>query len=194
MRRQRCAKIIATLGPATSSPEAIRDLFFAGADVFRLNFSHGTPDDHRQRLDIIRQVEAETERPIAALLDLQGPKLRVGKMRDGVAVSLEAGSTFRLDLDHQPGDQRRASLPHPEVFQALRRGTALLLDDGRIRLEVTACGEDFADCVVRTGGALSDHKGVNVPDVVLPVSPFTEKDERDLAFGCASGWARGPRS
>jgi pyruvate kinase len=187
MRRQRCAKIIATLGPATSSPEAIRDLFFAGADVFRLNFSHGTPDDHRQRLDIIRQVEAETERPIAALLDLQGPKLRVGKMRDGVAVSLEAGSTFRLDLDHQPGDQRRASLPHPEVFQALRKGTALLLDDGRIRLEVTACGEDFADCVVRTGGALSDHKGVNVPDVVLPVSPFTEKDERDLAFGLELG-------
>ncbi len=187
MRRQRRAKIIATLGPATSSAESIHTLFLAGADVFRLNFSHGTQEDHRERIGIIRDVEQSTGRPIAALLDLQGPKLRVGRMHGGGPAMLEPGKRLRLDLDPEPGTAKRAPLPHPEVFAALMPGTQLLIDDGRIRLEVVSHGEDHAECIVRTGGALTDHKGVNVPDVVLPVSPFTDKDRDDLAYGLELG-------
>jgi pyruvate kinase len=186
MRRQRNAKIIATLGPTSSSPEVIRRLFLAGVDVFRLNFSHGTAEEHRERLEIIRALEDETGRPIAALLDLQGPKLRIGRFAAN-SVQLVTGESFRLDLDETPGDATRAPLPHPEVFAALRPGVALLLDDGKVRLEVRRQGSDFVDTVVRAGGRLSDHKGVNLPEVVLPLSPFTEKDERDLAYGLELG-------
>ena len=186
MRRHRNAKIIATLGPSSSSEQAIRDLFVAGADVFRLNFSHGTVEEHRERLRLIRNLEGRTRRPIAALLDLQGPKLRIGRFGQG-AVHLEEGRTFRLDLDEAPGDARRVHLPHPEVFAALRPGVELLLDDGRVRLAVKASGANFAETTVRIGGALSNNKGVNVPDVVLPLSPFTEKDKRDLRVGLELG-------
>ena len=186
MRRHRNAKIIATLGPATSSREMIEKLFVAGADVFRLNFSHGEADGHRERLNTIREIEAQTGRPIAALLDLQGPKLRVGRFASG-PVELVEGSHYRLDLDPEPGDASRVNLPHEEVFAALRPGTDLLLNDGRIRLEVKACGANFADTVVKAGGTLSDNKGVNVPNVVLPLSPFTEKDQKDLEFGLELG-------
>jgi pyruvate kinase len=186
MRRQRNAKIIATLGPASSSSEMIRKLFNAGADVFRLNFSHGSHGDHKARLDIIRDLERETGRPIAILLDLQGPKLRLGTFREG-KVNLTAGQAFRLDLATDPGDDKRASLPHPEIFAALKPQTNLLLDDGKVRLRVERCGPDFADTVVVTGGAISDRKGVNVPDAVLPLSPLTDKDRKDLAFGLELG-------
>ena len=186
MRRLRNAKIIATLGPASSSEAAIRDLFVAGADVFRLNFSHGTLEEHRARLEIIRRLEKQTGRPVAALLDLQGPKLRIGRFQPGSA-RLREGSTFRLDLDEAPGDERRAPLPHREVFAALRPGVELLLDDGRIRLVVKTSGANFAETLVKIGGSLSSNKGVNVPDVVLPLSPFTDKDERDLRAGLELG-------
>jgi pyruvate kinase len=186
MRRQRNAKIIATLGPASSSPAMIHQLFNAGADVFRLNFSHGSHADHKVRLDIIRDLERETGRPIAVLLDLQGPKLRLGTFREG-KVNLAAGQAFRLDLAAGPGDDKRAPLPHPEIFAALKPQTNLLLDDGKVRLRVERCGPDFAETVVVIGGAVSDRKGVNVPDAVLPLSPLTEKDRKDLAFGLELG-------
>jgi pyruvate kinase len=186
MRRNRNAKIVATLGPASSTPEAIRGLFEAGADVFRLNFSHGSHDDHRARLEAIRDVERAVGRPVGVLLDLQGPKLRVGTFAAG-PVGLEAGAAFRLDLDDRPGDLRRARLPHPEIFAALAPGRDLLLDDGKIRLTVEHCGADFADTRVVAGGPLSDRKCVNVPGVVLPLSALTEKDRRDLAFGVPLG-------
>ncbi len=182
MKRQRRAKIIATLGPSSSEFEQIRRLFDAGADIFRLNFSHGTHDQHQARVAAIRRVEAERGRPIAILLDLQGPKLRVGTFADG-PVELKAGQAFRLDLDRQPGDSTRAPLPHPEIFAALKVGTDLLLDDGKIRLSVKACGPEFADTVVINGGRLSERKGVNVPSVLLPISALTEKDRADLDFG-----------
>lgn len=187
MRRHRNAKIVATLGPASTRRETIEALFNAGADVFRLNFSHGTHDDHQQRLAIIREIEKEAGRPIGVLLDLQGPKLRIGTFADG-PISLTAGSPFRLDLDAgRPGDSTRVSLPHPEIFAALAPQTHLLLDDGRIRLRVEQCGPDFAQTTVVVGGPLSERKGVNVPDVVLPLSAMTEKDRRDLAFGMTLG-------
>ncbi len=186
MRRRRSAKIVATVGPASAGRERIRALFDAGVDVFRLNFSHGTHDQHRDRFTEIRQVEAETGRPIGILADLQGPKLRVGNFADGRA-ELVAGARFRFDLDPSLGNARRAPLPHPEVFAAVAPGTELLLDDGKLRLRITECGADFADTEILVGGTLSDHKGVNVPYVVLPISAITEKDRADLSFALSQG-------
>src|SRR5262245_36706724 len=186
MRRQRKAKILATLGPASSSRQQISALFQAGADVFRMNFSHGTHEDHKARYDIIREIEEETERPIGILMDMQGPKLRVGAFAGG-SVEVKAGDMFRLDLDEAKGGVKRAQLPHPEIFEAIKPGTNLLIDDGRVRLRVQKCGRDFAECEVVIGGKLSDRKGVNVPDVVLPLSPLTAKDRADLQFGIDLG-------
>lgn len=186
MKRQRRARILATLGPASSTPEKIRELFEAGADVFRLNFSHGTHEDHAARLRIIRELEMNSGRTIGVLMDLQGPKLRVGAMAGG-KVLLEKGQKFRLDLDTSEGDSTRACLPHPEIFAALENGTDLLLDDGKLRLRVDSFGPDFAETTVMVGGPLSDRKGVNVPGVVLPISPLTEKDLNDLEFGLSLG-------
>jgi pyruvate kinase len=181
------AKIVATLGPSSADRATIEALVRAGADVFRLNFSHGTHADHEQRLALIRSIEADIGRPIGVLLDLQGPKLRVGTFADG-PVKLVEGTPFRLDLDRAtPGDATRASLPHPEIFAALTPGAELLLDDGRLRLKVEKSGPDFADTRVVNGGMLSDRKGVNVPGVVLPLSAMTDKDRADLAFGLSLG-------
>ncbi|PWC39361.1 pyruvate kinase [Azospirillum sp. TSO35-2] len=184
--RRRKTKVVATLGPSSSTPERIRELFMAGVDVFRLNFSHGSHADHGERLRIIRALEQEFGWPIAVMADLQGPKLRLATFRDG-AISLRQGQKLRLDLSPEPGDETRVGMPHPEIFAALQPGADLLLDDGRVRLGVTACGPDFADTVVVTGTKLSDRKGVNVPGVVLPLSPLTPKDRADLAFALDQG-------
>jgi pyruvate kinase len=157
-------------------------LFRAGVDVFRLNFSHGTHEDHRARIQAIRALEKRAGRPIAILMDLQGPKLRVGAF-DGGRITLAAGGKFRLDLDAKPGNTARAPLPHREIFEALEAGADLLLDDGKIRLRVLEAAADHATTEVITGGVLSDRKGVNVPGIVLPLSPLTDKDRRDLVFG-----------
>lgn len=186
MLRLHRTKIVATLGPASSSRDMIAALFRAGADVFRLNFSHGTHDDHRARLAVIRALEQEVGRPVGILADLQGPKLRVGTFAGG-AVELAAGAAFRLDLDPAIGDADRAPLLHPEIFAALEKDAELLLDDGKIRLKVAEHGRDFAVTQVVTGGRLSDRKGVNVPGVVLPLSAMTEKDRRDLSFALEAG-------
>ncbi len=186
MYRSRNAKIIATLGPSSSTRVRIEQLFKAGADVFRLNFSHGSHEDHKERYDAIRDVEKEMGRPIGIMMDLQGPKLRLGTFRDGSAL-LGAGNHFRLDLDKTPGDTTRAPLLHPEIFAVLKPGMTLLLDDGKMRLKVLECGEDFAETEVLVDGVLSDRKGVNVPDAVLPLSALTEKDMADLKFGLKLG-------
>ena len=186
MRRHRNAKIVATLGPASDTPEMIRALFEAGADVFRLNFSHGTHDEHAARIKAIRGLGAEYGRPIGILTDLQGPKLRVGELVGGTA-ELVAGAPYRLDLADTPGDASRAPLPHPEVFAALSKGEDLLLDDGKIRLRVTGCADDHAETEIITGGTLTNRKGVNVPGAVLPISPLGPKDRKDLAFALDQG-------
>ncbi len=185
-RRSRNAKIVATLGPASSDAAVIGKLFRAGVDVFRLNFSHGSHDEHRRRFAVIRELEKETGRPIGILADLQGPKLRVGTFADG-PVALSEGQPFRLDLADAPGDARRANLPHPEIFAALEEGAELLLDDGRLRLTVERCGEDFAETKVVVGGKLSERKGVNLPGLVLPISALTEKDRHDLDLALELG-------
>jgi len=186
MRRLRSVKIVATLGPASNDYATIRALFEAGADVFRLNMSHGTHADIEARHTIIRKVEADLGRPIGILADLQGPKLRVGTFANGEEELVE-GAKFRMDLAATPGDATRVQLPHPEIFAALEPGASLLVNDGKIRLVVDDCGKDFANCTVTVGGTISNRKGVNVPDVVLPLAALSEKDRGDLEFACALG-------
>lgn len=186
LRHERRTKIVATLGPSTSSVEMIQALFEAGADVFRLNFSHGTKKDHEALVGMVRTVEQRVGRPIAILGDLQGPKLRLGVFAEG-SINLHENQEFRLDLDPAPGDERRVNLPHPEIFAAIRPGSELLLDDGRVRLRVLHSGADYAATLVVTGQTLSNRKGVNVPDVVLPLSALTSKDHADLETAIALG-------
>lgn len=184
--RTRNTKIVATLGPSSGSAEVIRSLFLRGADVFRFNYSHGEHDDHARRMEIVRALEREIGRPIAVMADLQGPKLRVGTFRDG-GVDLRKKQAFRLDLDKKPGDESRACLPHPEIFSAIGEGDILLLDDGKVTLKVLESGKDFAETEVVAGTRISNRKGVNVPGVVLPISPLTEKDRRDLTHALDIG-------
>jgi pyruvate kinase len=182
LRRHRRTKIIATLGPSSSTVEVIERLFRTGADVFRLNFSHGSHADHAERIGMIREVERRTGRPVGILADVQGPKLRVGKFAAG-RVQLTPGSRLRLDLNPTPGDVQRVQLPHPEIINAARIGTTLLLDDGKLRLRVLrAVPDDHLETEVLVGGPLSDRKGVNVPDVPLPIPALTKKDREDLDF------------
>ncbi|MEM6610593.1 MAG: pyruvate kinase [Pseudomonadota bacterium] len=161
-------------------------MFEAGADVFRLNMSHGTHEDIAARHKVIREVEADVRRPIGILADLQGPKLRVGTFASD-SEELEQGQAFRFDLSETPGDATRVQLPHPEIFAALEEGATLLVNDGKIRLKVDSFGPDFANCTVVVGGAISDRKGVNVPDVVLPLAALSDKDRVDLEFACELG-------
>jgi len=186
MRRHRNVKIVATLGPASDDYETIRALSEAGADVFRLNMSHGTHEDIGRRHALVRKVEADLGRPIAILADLQGPKLRVGTFRNGEEELVE-GQKFRFDLDPVEGTASRVQLPHREIFEALEAGATLLVNDGKLRLRVDTCGKDFAECTVMAGGTISNRKGVNVPDVVLPLAALSEKDRRDLEFACGLG-------
>ncbi|WP_212629623.1 pyruvate kinase [Pseudomonas sp. KB-10] len=186
MNADKKVKILATLGPAIRDAAHIRQLVEAGVNLFRLNFSHGEHADHAQRYQWVREVERELNQPIGILMDLQGPKLRVGRIKGG-KVHLVNGQSLRLDLDATPGDASRVNLPHPEIIEALQPGMSLLLDDGRLRLKVTGKQADAVDTCVVAGGELSDRKGVNVPEAVLQLSPLTEKDRRDLAFGLELG-------
>jgi pyruvate kinase len=186
MFRARRARIVATLGPASRGLDKVRELAMAGADVFRVNFSHGSHADHARAIASVREAEAGVGRPLAVLADLQGPKLRLGEFADGV-VRLKAGHTLRLDLDGKPGDASRIGVPHPEVFAALRTGALVLLDDGKVRLRVTGHGPDHADTVVEAGEQLSDHKGLNLPGLAIPIPALTEKDRKDLAFALKEG-------
>ena len=159
MIRARRARIVATLGPASRDSSRVQELARAGADVFRVNFSHGSQAEHARTIQAVRKAEAAVGRPLAVLADLQGPKIRLGEFADGV-VRIKAGGDFRLDMRAEPGDASRVGVPHPEVFAALRAGAQVLIDDGRVRLRVIAHGPDFADSIVEAGDQLSDHKGL----------------------------------
>lgn len=186
MKRARHARIVATLGPASRSPGTVKALAQAGVDVFRLNFSHGSHDDHAAALKAVRGAEMALKRPLGVLADLQGPKLRLGRFKD-VEIDIKPGHRMRFDLDPEPGDQTRVQMPHPEIFRALREGMLLLLDDGRVRLRVGKRADDWADVTVESGSKLSDRKGVAVPEAVIPVSALTAKDREDLAFALRIG-------
>lgn len=186
MKRSRKAKIVATLGPASTTPQMIEKLFKKGVDVFRLNFSHGSHADHKARFDAIRTIEAKTGHSIGILMDLQGPKLRVGRFQND-KVFLKKGTTFRLDLDPALGNETRAQLPHKEIFAVLKKGLDLLIDDGKVRLKVVEHSQNHAITKVTVGGYVSNNKGLNVPGVMLPIDALTEKDKKDLAFGLELG-------
>lgn len=179
--RGRKVKILATLGPASRSPEMIERLLRAGADAFRVNMSHGDHATHAETIANIRAAEKQFGRPIAILCDLQGPKLRVGTFAEG-KVLIRHGAHFTLDRDPTPGTDERVCLPHPELFGILRNGQRLLIDDGKLKLRVIRAEDDKILCTAEVGGFISDRKGVNVPDAVVPVPALTEKDRRDLAF------------
>ena len=186
MKRQRSLKIVATLGPASSDRKTIQRMFEAGVDIFRLNMSHGSHDMVGELHTHIRSVEKEAERPIGILVDLQGPKLRCGTFVNS-SETLEKGQSFRLDLNPEEGDATRVCVPHPEIFEVLDTGMTLLVNDGKIRLKVTRCTTEFADCEVMAGGTISCKKGINVPDAVLPLAALSQKDIADLEFACNLG-------
>jgi pyruvate kinase len=186
MRRLRRIKILATLGPASSDSASIRKLFEAGADVFRINMSHTPHDKMREMVATIRSVESSYGRPIGILIDLQGPKLRLGNFENGF-VELKNGAMFTLDSNQAPGDVTRVHLPHPEILKALRPGHALLIDDGKLRLIAEETSPEHALVRVVTGGKMSDRKGVSLPDTDLPVSAMTPKDRADLEAALETG-------
>ena len=179
--RSRKVKILATLGPASSDAKMIRQLMLDGADAFRINMSHGDQKQKAKLVEAIRALEKEFGRPTTILFDLQGPKLRVGHFKGGRA-TLEKGQRFQFDREEKAGDSSRVQLPHPEIFESVRPGTNILIDDGKIRLNVLEAGEGQIVCEVKVGGPVSDNKGVNVPDVLVPIPALTEKDRDDLQF------------
>ncbi len=184
--RGRKVKILATVGPASRSPAMLARLFKAGVDAFRVNMSHGEHADHEKTIRAIRQMEKDFHRPIAILADLQGPKLRVGKFKDGQAVIRHSGH-FTLDRKEELGDETRVQLPHPELFGLLEKGQRLLINDGKIRLKVIRADENEILCSAEVGGVISDRKGVNVPDAEIPIPAMTDKDRKDLAFAMSQG-------
>ncbi len=179
-------KILATIGPSSATREQIAKLIDAGADAFRVNFSHGTHEEHRERVKIIRELEKEKGRFISILADMQGPKLRVGVFKDE-KVLLKDGQRFVLDMLPEPGDENRVQLPHKEIFAALKPGDDLLVNDGNIKLHVEDCDLNHAVTTVKVGGYISNHKGVNLPNTRLPISAITDKDRKDLEFALELG-------
>ncbi|MBO9713110.1 pyruvate kinase [Sphingomonas sp.] len=184
--RSRKVRVLATLGPASASPEMIERLFEAGADAFRINMSHGDQPSKLPLFEAIRGLEKRYGRPTTILSDLQGPKLRVGRFAEG-KVTLVTGHEFTFDRDSAPGDARRVELPHREIFEAAEEGARLLLDDGKLVLRVISHSADRITARVEVGGPLSNSKGLNVPDMVLPMAALTDKDRSDLSFACENG-------
>ena len=185
-KRNRKTKIVATLGPASSTPEMVKQLYDTGVDVFRLNFSHGVHEDHEKRIKIIRELEQQVGCPIGVFADLQGPKLRLGTFKDG-SVDIHKGMRVTLDSNPAPGSVQRVCLPHAEVMEVLEVGSDILLDDGKVHLHVVKKGADFVETEVIAGKRLSDRKGVNLPNVILKANVITEKDRRDLEYACNMG-------
>ena len=186
-RWRKKTKQLATLGPASSTFEMIEKLFLAGADVFRLNFSHGEHAQKKELLDIIRAVEDKYDHPIAILGDLQGPKIRTGTFANPDGEMLQEGQIFRFDSDETPGNNQRVFLPHPEIIEASEIGHELLIDDGKVKVVVVGTGPGYLDCEVVVGGMIKDRKGVNTPDSILEISCLTPKDRADLDYMLSIG-------
>eukprot|EP00980_Cylindrotheca_fusiformis_P000466 scaffold115_cov123-Cylindrotheca_fusiformis.AAC.6 len=186
-RWRKSTKQLVTLGPASSTPEMIEKLFLAGADVFRLNFSHGSQEQKKELLMTIREIEEKYSHPIGILGDLQGPKLRVGEFSNPDGELLIKGQEFTLDLDAAKGDATRVQLPHPEIIKASEVGHTLMVDDGKVRLTVIETGDDYLKCSVDVSGKISNRKGVNTPDSILKISPLTPKDRSDLDYMLSIG-------
>lgn len=185
--RNNATQIVATLGPATNTYEAISKLYEAGVDTFRLNFSHGSHEDHGKLFDIIRQLEKDVGSPIGILADMQGPKLRIGAFKDNIKVPLTPGKQIKFDLDPAPGDETRVGFPHPDIMAALEVGARFLMDDGNVAMKIVGKGEGYVIAESVYGSELSGKKGVNVPDLSRPVSAITDKDKADMEFALSRG-------
>ena len=188
MRRNRRVKIVATLGPASNNEETMRRLFEAGADVFRVNMSHATHDGLRETHGIVRKLETEYSRPIGILVDLQGPKLRIGKFDSG-AIRLNEGDVVSFVRRESVGGLGRVHLPHPEIFQAAQPGHTMLLDDGKFKLRIVEVSDVRIDAEVMTSGVLGSRKSISLPDTVLPFGSLTDKDRADVDFAMSLGVA-----
>src|ERR1700691_1471085 len=186
MRRRRKTKILATLGPSSNTPEKMRELFEAGVDVFRINMSHTSHDMLRQMFADLRRLSDDVGRPIGILCDLQGPKIRLGKLTGGRRM-LKEGERIKLVLGETSDRPEDIPIPHPEIFQAIKQKHALLIDDGKVRLRLLKRADTYADAVVVVGGEIKDRKGVNMPDTLLPMSAITPKDRSDLDAAMALG-------
>jgi pyruvate kinase len=186
IHRTRQTKIVATLGPASGNPDMMKKLFEAGVDVFRMNFSHGTHEAHAKNLQTARELEKEYNRPIGMLADLQGPKNRIGKFKND-KIEVAAGHVIRFDLDDALGDESRVCLPHPEVISAMKKGSEILLDDGKVRAVIKEQGKDYLLAEIMTGSKLSNNKGFNIPGVIIPMPALTDKDRVDLDAALAMG-------
>lgn len=184
----RRTKIVATIGPATSSLEVLRDLIEAGATTLRLNFSHGTHDDHQRSIRLIRQVSFELNQPVGILQDLQGPKIRLGKFEHG-SINLEKGDPFILTSHLMPGTQEKSCVTYEPLADEVPAGAVILLDDGKVEMRVEKVDKAARElhCEVVVGGVLSNNKGVNFPGVYLSVKALTDKDKEDLMFGLDQG-------
>ena len=179
MKRNRKAKILATLGPASNTPNIIEKIFTSGADVFRLNFSHGTIEEHRKNRDSIRSLEKKFGHPTCILADLQGPKLRIGNFTNKKE-SLKKGESFTFDLQNNPGSKSRVNFPHPEIYEMLTPNTFILIDDGKLKMQIIEQKKDSLIAEILNDGEISNNKGVNIPDAILPISSLTSKDKSDL--------------
>jgi pyruvate kinase len=186
MIRKRRTRIVATLGPASRAPEQVIALAKAGADVFRLNFSHGSHEDHAAACAAVRAASEALDRPLGVLADLQGPKLRLGQFEKGF-IEVKPGHVMTIDLDKAVGNEKRVGMPHPEIFAAMKPGGLLLVDDARVRLKIKSCDKTSAVVEVIAGTKLSDRKGVTLKDAVLNLPAMTEKDHKDLAFALRLG-------
>lgn len=186
MKRNRKAKILSTLGPSSSSPEVIEALFNEGCDVFRLNFSHGSIEDHRKNCQVIRNLEKKYNHATCILADLQGPKLRIGIFKDD-KIQLKKGQGFTLDLITTPGDQTRVNFPHPDIYDILTPNTEILVNDGRVKLQVLEQSKDELKTEVLNDGVISNNKGINIPGIILPISSLTTKDKSDLSKAIEMG-------
>ena len=179
MKRNRKAKILATLGPASNTFDIIEKIFIAGADVFRLNFSHSTIEEHRKNVDIIRSLEKKYNHPTCILADLQGPKLRIGNFANKKEY-LKKEERFTFDLSNHPGNKLRVNFPHPEIYEMLTPNTFILINDGKLKMQIIEQKKDSLIAEVLNDGEISDNKGVNIPDAILPISSLTSKDKSDL--------------
>jgi len=189
MKRNRKAKILATLGPASNTSDIIEKIFITGADVFRLNFSHSTIEEHRKNVDIIRSLEKKYNHPTCILADLQGPKLRIGNFTNKKE-NLKRGERFTFDLNNNPGNKSRVNFPHPEIYEMLTPNTFILINDGKLKLQIIEQKKDSLIAEVLNDGEISDNKGVNIPDAILPISSLTSKDKSDLnkALDMGADW------
>ena len=176
-------KIICTMGPGSNDKEVMRALIKSGMDIARFNFSHGSHEEHKGRMDQLKELREQEKKPIAILLDTKGPEIRTGQLKDGKKVMLKEGNAFTLSIEEKIGDETGVSITYAGLIDDVVVGSIILIDDGLIELKVTGKTDKEIKCIVDNGGELGEKKGVNVPGVAIRLPAITEKDKEDIRFG-----------